>query len=163
MIFFGKLLPPCVLPLTSHPGNKWAISQPLCVPVSTLPQTVSASSCAQYERGAWGTQPKTGAVTRASLTLRMLNHTLLITGMVSFLYPTSVVVLLLWPTYKWTFCNRRPKNSEHMWASKNLASLDQSQLSFLCESFSSLIVCSKQFICFKIYSHFFTLNFKFIL
>jgi len=43
---------------------------------------------------------KTGAITRASLTLKMLNHTLLITEMDSFLYPIYVVVLLFWPTYK---------------------------------------------------------------
>lgn len=48
---FGELLPPCVLPLTSHPGNKWAISQPFVFLCQHYPQTVSASSCAQYERG----------------------------------------------------------------------------------------------------------------
>jgi len=45
-------------------------------------------------------ESKTGAITRPSLTLKILNHALLITEMVSFPYPTYVVVLLFWPIYK---------------------------------------------------------------
>lgn len=84
-------------------------------------------------------EAKTGTIIRASLTLKMLNHVLLTTEMVSFLYPIYVVVLLFGPTYKWTFCNRRPKSSEQMRASKELAPFGQPLLSFLCENFSSLI------------------------